>query len=152
MLITRTTPVQSYHDSYVVEIKTVNFRGENPCYLTLGPFKRVPHSENLKHLLTTLQTVKADGDAENYHWVLGFSQWFNPEITNFEELDDYYSFSAADFHPEEEHEEAFALSRGFAKWWPADPSASDFYYQTFQEFKVFYYDYNGNKYNTEVTL
>lgn len=152
MLIKRTTPIQPFYDSYVVEITVEAFKADHDSYLTLGPFKRVQHSENIEHLLRTLETVKTDGDNENYHWILGFSPWFNPQITTFEELKAYHSYSAADFHSEEEHEEVFRLSRGFAKEWPMEPNNSDGYYQTLGDYRVFYYDFNGNKYNTEVTL
>lgn len=149
MIITRTTPVGSYFDSYMVEVELETFKGASETYITLGPFKRVQHRANLENLLQTLARIKTDGDNEAYHWILGFSQWFNKEITSFEELENYYSYSAANFHPEEEHEEIFAFSRGFVQDWPVEPQ-DDGYMQRFVSYKVYYYDYNGVKYNTEV--
>jgi hypothetical protein len=151
MIITRTTPTANYHDSYMVEVVAETFKGISETRFTLGPFKRVPHQANLESLLQTLERIKIDGDNESYYWVLGFGQWFDKEITSFEKLDGGYTHSAADFYPREEHEELFALSRGFVQNWPVEPS-DDGYMQKLVSYKVYYYDYNGVKYNTEVTL
>lgn len=151
MKITRTTPIGNYCDSYMVEIEAETFKGASETYITVGPFKRVQHWANLENLLQTLERIKSDGDNESYHWVLGFSQWFNKEITNFQEFEDYYTHSAADFTPEDEHEAIFALAREFVQNWPIEPR-DDGYMQQFVGYKVFYYDYKGVKYETEITL
>ena len=151
MIITRTTPTDKYYDSYMVEITTETFKGRSETKFSLGPFKRVPHQANLESLLKTLELIKTEGDNENFYSVLGFAQWFDKEIPNLEKLNNSFRHTAADYYPEEEHEELFALSHGFVQDWPVEPS-DDCYMQNLDSYKVYYYDYNGVKYNTEVTL
>lgn len=153
MIITRTTPVSKVYDSYAVEIKTMIGDGDGYSHVTLGPFKRVQHWENLKNLLELLSEMKKDGFVENYKSVVGFLQWFNPEVKTLDDLADYDSFFRyADDDEKKMHEETFSLSEGFTQEWPYDPRTDEGYHQILDEFKVFYCDYTGALYNTEIKL
>lgn len=157
MIITRATPVSKSYDSYTVEIKTMIGDCDGYSHVTLGPFKRVQHWDNLKNLLELLAEMKKYSFYENYHNVVGFLQWFNPEVKTLDDLADYhFNFYEDDDDEEKEekkhHEEALALSKGFTQAWPYDPRSQDGYQQSIDEVKVFYCDYNGTIYNTEVTL
>lgn len=155
MIITRTTPVSKSYDSYMVEIKTMIGDADGYSHVTLGPFKRVQHWDNLKNLLELLAAMKKYDLFENYNSVVGFLQWFNPDIKTLDDLADshFYFYEDDDDEEKEErkhHEKAFVLSKGFTQEWPYDPRSDDGYQQSIYEVKVYYYDYNGIKYNTEV--
>lgn len=157
MIITRTTPVSKVYDSYTVEITTMIGGGDGYSHVTLGPFKRVQHWDNLKNLLEVLSAMKKSDFYENHHNVVGFLQWFNPEVKTIDDLEAYYFYYYEDDDAEKEEEkkrqeEAFALSKGFTKEWPYDPRTDEGYQQNIDEFKVFYCDYTGTIYNTEVKL
>jgi hypothetical protein len=154
MIITRTTPVDNYYDSYIVEVKAQTFKGASESYINLGPFKRVPHQANLENLLETLQSISEQRDnTDNYWSVFGFAQWFDETTTNFEELKGTggWNCSVTEDFPREDHEKAFTLSDGFSQNWNPE-EGDEGYMHKFVSYKVYYYDYNGIKYNTEVTL
>lgn len=154
MIITRTTPVHNYYDSYIVEVETETFKGASQSCITLGPFKRVPHRANLEHLLETLQNISEQRDNTDGYWsIFGFSQWFDKTVTNFEQLEGKggWACSVTEDFPREDHEEALSLSDGFSQDWPPE-EGDEGYMHRFVSYKVYYYDYNGVKYNTEVTL
>lgn len=157
MIITRTTPVSKSYDSYTVEITTMIGDMDGYSHVTLGPFKRVQHWDNLKNLLEVLSAMKEYDFYENYNHVVGFLQWFNPEVKTIDDLEAYYFYYYEDDDAEKEdekkrHEEAFALSEGFIKEWPYDPRTDEGYQQRIDEFKVIYCDYTGALYNTEIQL
>jgi hypothetical protein len=157
MIITRTTPVSKSYDSYTVEIKTMIGDADGYSHITMGPFKRVEHWENLKNLLELLSAMKKSSFYENYNDVVGFLQWFNAEVKTLDDLEKHYFYFYDDDDDEKkeekkQHEAAFSLSKGFVKEWPYDPRTDEGYQQSLDEFKVFYCDYTGTIYNTEVTL
>lgn len=153
MIITRTTPVNKIYDSYTVEIETMIGDADGYSNLTVGPFKRVEHWENLTSLLTLLTEMKKDSFIERYTHIVGFLQWFNPEVKTLDGLTGYdHYFRYLEEDEEKEHETILSLARGFTQEWPYDPRTDEGYHQILANFKVFYYDYTGTKYHTEVTM
>lgn len=165
MLITKTTPAVFY-DSFTVEIHTrvASSSGEGESNIIVGPFKRVSHMSNLENLLHLLKAVEKEDFYERYT-SLGFVQWFAPymfekgelNIDDPQELEqllrDYGYF--CDLDDEEElkaFKDAFILSEGFRVEWPIDPRSQDGYQQALDGYKVFYYDPDGFRYNTEIQL
>jgi hypothetical protein len=160
MHITSTTPAVFY-DSFTVEIETILGDLDDYGHVVLGPFKRLEHWDNLENLLQLLETMKSTDFFENYNDVLGFLQWFNPEVATLSALDDdaldTLEMWGCILDTEDEAEmktvrKAFALSHGFVKRWPLHDDGGDPEQHQIESYKVFYHDPNGIRFNTEIRL
>lgn len=159
MKLSITTPVpllETSRNNFVVEITTNNEHTEEQSYLTVGPFKRHSEEVNLQSLIQLLASMEemartAEEDEKyDYDYVLGFYQWFSPDVTDMSDFETYYPF-IINTHGKEVLERLFELSEGFTTEWPMDTSHG-FHHEMIAGYKVFYYDESGTKFNVEVNL
>lgn len=140
-------------DSYSVEIETM--RGDADGYetITVGPFYRGKHEENLQSLLETLDRMgkrfpNGMGGRDNYKDVLGYEQWFG-EIWNMEIAERDYT-ELLDKHGREVHEKLIELAEPVVEdmSWPFDEIQAN----QLDEYHVYYYNADGKKFNVNFSL
>lgn len=158
--------VEVPREAYVVEVTT--FWGNDDFFkwdtLELGPFKEGEHEANLYSLVETCQRMsdlysRVLRHESDYSKVLGFEPWFNPTEFGLPELEAFMEqnpeittkygidvitdlFNKA---------EGFAETYPYAVRWDSSISAEDDTPPVLKQYKVFYFDSDGKKFEVDIT-
>lgn len=151
-------------DSFMVEVHTYQGASDGDSVFSVGPFKRGLHEESLQSLIETLERVRETfqqgsptRETAHHSQVLGFQQWFGPDgYAEVDELRNDYPELVEKFGVEA-HEELLRLTLD-GRWyspWPEDNlrglgQNENYPYETLNNYEVFYYDTDGNKFMVDV--
>lgn len=155
-----TTPVEPPEpESYVVEINTYRGDADGDSQLLMGPFKAGKDDESLQSLLETLRRIKerfphGRGGSSEFSYesnVLGFAQWFgvNPSST-VEELQECYPQLVEKFGLETNLAVSALVKDFYSEEWPYQEGYPDMIEESLDNYKVFYYNEIGDKFNVEI--
>lgn len=119
-------------DSFIIEYKVMFGDADGYKKSALGPFKS--NANNINYIEEILRVFKEaeKSERDEYEEIEGYDIWFGGEILDGMNEDD----------PRFE----------FADDWPNDPFTDYSVPGRLEEYKIFYFDNNGRKFNVEFTL
>lgn len=137
-------PVESQHKNcFVVEVNVMYGDADGYGKVNVAGFRKdcevsQAHMEDLIQTLEKMEKAYPHGRGgyDTYDHVEGFLKWFGGEI--LDEFEEWYNGLP-------EWQQRFYLND-----WPRDPSG-DGIQSSIEDYKVFYYDENGAKYEVRVT-
>lgn len=131
-----------YKDCFVFEVEVMYGDADGYGLLEVSGFKKdceksKSHMEDLVKSLEGMRSAypHGRGGSDDYDHVEGFSKWFGGEISD--EFREWYENL-------EEWEQKFYWND-----WPYNPDGYGVQ-ASFEEYKIFYYDETGNKYEVEL--
>lgn len=151
-------------DCFVVEIHTYQGADDGNSVFSVGPFKKGQDEESLESLVETLERVRytfrrgsPTRETANHSDVLGFLHWFGPEeYSDMDVLRNEYPALVEKFGVEAHQELArLAYKSDWYSPWPEDNlrglgQNENYPYETLNNYDVFYFDADGNKFVVEV--
>lgn len=148
LIIQEAVPSNKTPNSYEVVIKTMRGDADGYDYIIMEPFIRNQDEASIEFLLEVLTELAAAythgmGGMDNYSHVKHFETWFGGSSYDTEES---YLKYAQNTLPYAEYAAAILVVGEHYADWPAEEG----YQNSYEGFKIFYYDDNAVQHNVQV--
>ena len=152
-------PVPNSHtpNSFEVVISTMEGDADHYENVIVGPFIKDKDEYAIEILLGVLEEMKNHfphgmGGSDNYNEILGFQAWFDymeEDKSSFDERFASYSFDFEEYSEMAQLADKFSQLGDYGVEWPHSPNYGN--PNSYDGYKIFYYDENQVEYTTNVT-